>query len=87
MRQVTQCRWHTDEAFAKIADETQYLWRTIDHEGEVIEAYVTKTRDKAAALKLLKKAMKRYGNPKVIVTDGLASYGAAMKEIGNEVMR
>ena len=68
----------------KIAGETRYLRRAIDHEGEVLEAYVTKARDKAAALKFLKKAMKRYGNPKVIVTDGLASYCAAMKDIGNE---
>ena len=84
MRQATQWRWHVDEVFVKIAGETHYLWRAIDHEGEVLEAYVTKTRDKAAALKFLKKAMKRYGNPNVIVTDGLASYGAAMKDIGNE---
>ncbi len=87
MRQVTQWRWHLDEMFVKIAGETHYLWRAIDHEGEVLEVYVTKTRDKAAALKFLRKAMKRYGNPKVVVTDGLASYGAAMKEIGNEGKR
>jgi putative transposase len=87
MRRVTQWRWHLDELFVKIAGETHYLWRAIDHEGEVLEACVTKTRDKAAALKFLKKAMKRYGNPKVVVTDGLASYGAAMKEIGNERKR
>ncbi len=69
--------------FVKIAGETYYLWRAIDHESEVLEAYVTKTRDKAAALKFLKRAMKRYGNPKTIVTGGLASYGAAMRDIGN----
>ena len=84
MRQVTQWRWHLDEMFVKIRGETHYLWRAVDHEGEVLEAYVTKTRDKAAALKFLRKAMKRYGNPEVIVTDKLRSYGAAMKEIGNE---
>jgi len=67
----------------KIRGETHYLWRAVDHEGEVLEAYVTKKRDKAAALKFLRKAMKRYGNPGVIVTDKLRSYGAAMKEIGN----
>jgi transposase-like protein len=48
----------------------------------VLESFVTKTRDKAAALKFIKAAMKRYGSPKVIVTDRLRSYGAAMKEIG-----
>ncbi|GKY89866.1 hypothetical protein STA1M1_37350 [Sinisalibacter aestuarii] len=55
----------------------------MDHEGEVLESYVTKTRDKKAALKFLKKSMKLYGRPQVLVTDKLRSYGAAMKEIGN----
>jgi len=87
MRHVTQWRWHLDEVFVKIAGETHYLWRAIDHEGEVLEAFVTKTRDKASALKFLKKAIKRYGTPNIIVTDGLASYGAAMKEIGNQEKR
>jgi transposase-like protein len=83
MRQVTQWRWHLDEVYVKINGELHYLWRAVDHEGEVLESFVTKTRDKAAALKFIKKAMKRYGSPKVIVTDRLRSYGAAMKEIGN----
>jgi len=84
MRRVTQWRWHLDEVFEKIRGETHYLWRAVDHEGEVLEAYVTKKRDKAAALKFLKKAMKRYGDPKVVVTDRYPSYRAAMKSIGNE---
>ena len=63
---------------------THYLWRAVDHEGEVLEAYVTKRRDRHAALRFLRKAMKRYGNPEVIVTDRLRSYRAAMKVIGNE---
>ena len=50
-----------------------YLWRAVDHEGEVLESYATKTRDKAAGLKFIKKVMKRHGRPKVIVTDGLRS--------------
>ncbi len=61
-----------------------YLWRAVDHEGDVLESYVTKRRDRKSALRFLKKAMKRYGNPEVVVTDRLASYRAAMKEIGNE---
>jgi len=77
-------RWHLDEMFVKINGEKHYLWRAVHHEGEVLESYVTKTRDKKAALKFLKKAMRKYGNPEVIVTDGLASYGAALKEIGAE---
>src|SRR5210317_1093079 len=75
-------RWLLDEMFVKINGEQHYLWRAVDHEGEVLESYVTKTRDKKAALKFLKKAMRKYGNPEVIVTDGLGSYGAALKEIG-----
>ena len=76
-------RWHLDEMFVKINGERHYLWRAIDHEGEVLESFVTKTRDKKAALKFLKKAMRKHGRPDVIVTDRLRSYGAAMKEIGN----
>ena len=59
------------------------MWRAVDHEGEVLESFATKTRNKVPALKFLKKMMKRYGKPKVVVTDRLRSYGAAMKEIGN----
>ena len=66
----------------KINGEMRYLWRAVDHEGEVLESFVTTTRDKAAALKFIKKAMKRHGRPKAIVTDGLRSYGAAMKALG-----
>ena len=83
LRQVTQWRWHLDEVFVKINGETHYLWRAVDHEGEVLESYVTRTRDKQAALTFLKKAMKRYGRPQEVVTDRLRSYGAAMREIGN----
>ncbi|MEM1087726.1 MAG: IS6 family transposase [Pseudomonadota bacterium] len=82
MRQHTQWQWHLDEMFVKINGVQHYLWRAVDHEGEVLESYVTKTRDKQAALRFLRKAMKRCGSPKIIVTDRLRSYGAAMKEIG-----
>ena len=68
----------------RINGETHYLWRAVDHEGEVLEVFATKRRDRRAALKFLKRAMKRYGRPEVIVTDRLRSYGAAMKEIGVE---
>ena len=60
-----------------------YLWRAVDHEGEVLELVVTAKRDKAAALEFLKRIMKKYGRPRTVVTDGLCSYPAAMKEIGN----
>ena len=76
-------RWHVDEVFIKINGETHYMWRAVDHEGEVIETYVSKKRNKQEALVFLKKLMKRYGNPSAIVSDKLKSYRAAMKEIGN----
>ena len=60
-----------------------YLWRAVDQEGEILESYITKTRDKDAALTFMKKALKRHGSPEAITTDGLRSYGAAMKEPGN----
>jgi putative transposase len=69
--------------FVKINGETLYLWRAVDHEGEVLESYVTKRRDRKVALKFLRKSMKRHGRPEVLVTDKLRSYGAAMKDIGN----
>ena len=66
----------------KVNGKLCYLWRAVDHEGEVLEAVVTAKRDKAAALKLLKRIMKKYGQPSSVVTDGLCSYSAAMNEIG-----
>lgn len=84
MRQNTQWQWHLDEVFVKINGVQRYLWRAVDHEGKVLASYVTKTRDKPAVLRFLRKAMKRYGAPKVVITDRLRSCGAAMKEIGNE---
>ncbi len=78
-----QWKWHLDEMFVKINGERHHLWRAVDHEGEVLESFVTKPRDKKAALKFLRKSMKRHGRPHVLVTDKLRSYGAAMKDIGN----
>jgi putative transposase len=84
MRGFRQWQWHLDEVYVKINGEMVYLWRAVDQEGEVLESYVTKTRDKAAALKFMKKALKRHGSPEVITTDGLRSYKAAMNEFGND---
>ena len=83
MRGFRQWRWHLDEMYVKINGEMHYLWRAVDREGDVLESFVTKERDKAAALKFMRKAMKRYGNPEAITTDGLRSYKAAMTELGN----
>jgi putative transposase len=82
MRQHTHWRWHLDEVYVRVQGEMRYLWRAVDHEGEVLESFVTKERDKAAALKFMKKLMKRHGPAEVITTDGLRSYRAAMKDLG-----
>ena len=75
-------RWHLDEVFVKINGVKHYLWRAVDHEGEVLESFVTKTRDKRATLKFLRKALKWHGLTETIATDGLASYGAALNALG-----
>src|SRR5471030_3493523 len=82
MRAYTHWRWHLDEVYVKINGEMRYLWRAVDHEGEVLESFVTKERDKAAALKFIRKLMKRHGTAQKITTDGLRSDKAAMKELG-----
>ncbi|GHA87350.1 hypothetical protein GCM10009069_08350 [Algimonas arctica] len=73
LRQHTQWQWHLDEVFVKINGLQHYLWRAVDHEGEILKCYVTKNRDKLAALQFLKKAMKRYGPPPMVITDKLRS--------------
>jgi putative transposase len=83
MRAFSTWRWHVDEMFVKINGEQHYLWRAVDHEGEVLEAVVTRRRDTKAALKFLRKLMKRHGLAQAITTDKLRSYGAAMHDLGN----
>ena len=87
MRGFRKWRWHVDEVYVRINGDIHYLWRAVDYEGEVLESYVTKTRDKAAALRFLKKALKHHGIAETIVTHGLRSYPAAMRELGNEDRR
>jgi len=82
-RCYSQWCWHLDEVFVNINGETHYLWRAVDHEGEVLEVFATKRRDRKATLKFLRRAMKRYGRPHLVVTDRLPSYRAAMAMIGN----
>jgi putative transposase len=74
-RSASNWRWHLDEVFVRINGKMHYLWRAVDHEGEVLEVFATERRDRRAALKFLKRAMKRYGRPGTIVTDRLRSYG------------
>ncbi len=75
-------RWYLDEVFVKINGERHYLSRAVDHEGEVLESFVTRTRDKKAVLKFIRKCLKRHGHAEKIVTDKLGSYEAALREIG-----
>ena len=65
--QSSNWKWHLDEVFVKVNGERHYLWRAVDHEGEVLESYVTKKGDKKAALKFMKKAMRWYGKIDVVI--------------------
>ena len=82
MRAFSARRRHLDEVFVKINGERHYLWRAVDQEGEVREAFVSKNRDRKAALKFPRKLMRRYGRPDTIVTDRLISYRTAVHEMG-----
>jgi putative transposase len=82
MRSLPHRRWHLDEVFVKINGQPHYLWRAVDHEGEVLESSVTKTRNRKAALKFLKKTLKRHGHTAEFVTDLMRSYGAALRDLG-----
>lgn len=73
--------------FVKINGETHYWWRAVDQEGEILESYVSKKRDKKAALRFLNNALKRHGQAEKIVVGGFKSYPAAMRELGNEDRR
>ncbi len=68
---------------ATINGETHYLWRAVEHEGEVLESYVAKKRDESAAIRFFKKTLKRHGQVEMIITDGLRSCPSVMKELGN----
>jgi putative transposase len=75
--------WHLDEMFVRIAGRQMYLWRAVDGEGEVLDVLVQRRRDKAAALRLMRKLLKNQGMaPTELVTDRLRAYGAAARELG-----
>ena len=75
--------WHLDEVYMKIAGRMVYLWRAVDAEGEVLDVLVQSKRDKHAALKLMRKLLKKYGFiPDRMITDDLRSYGAAARDLG-----
>jgi putative transposase len=75
-------KWHLDEGVVKIAGVKRWLWRAVDQDGTVLDILVQSRRDTRAAKRLLRKLLKRQCRPpRVMVTDKLASYGAAKKEI------
>jgi putative transposase len=75
--------WHLDEVYLKIAGRMAYLWRAVDAEGEVLDVLVQSKRNKHAALKLMRKLLKKYGFvPDRLITDDLRSYGAAAHDLG-----
>jgi putative transposase len=76
-------RWHLDEMVVRIAGKRMYLWRAVDHEGEVLDMLVQRRRDTQAAVRLIRKLLKKQGSaPKLLVTDKLGSYGAAFRRLG-----
>ena len=76
-------RWHLDEMVVKIGGKRMFLWRAVDDEGEVLDMLVQERRNKAAALRLLRKLLKNQGvRPYAIITDKLASYRAAARDLG-----
>jgi transposase-like protein len=77
--------WHLDEVYLKIDGRMVYLWRAVDAEGEVLDVLVQSKRDKHAALKLMRKLLKKYAMvPERLVTDDLRSYGVAARDLGIE---
>ena len=75
--------WHMDEVYLKIGGRMVYLWRAVDAEGEVLDVLVQSKRNKHAAMKLMRKLLRKYGFvPDQLVTDDLRSYGAAAQELG-----
>src|SRR5436305_4448069 len=75
-------RWHLDEMVVRIAGERMYLWRAVDHEGEVLDILVQRRRDSRAALRIIRKLLKKQGFvPKLVVTDKLRSYACAFRRL------
>jgi putative transposase len=75
-------RWHLDEMVVRIAGRRMYLWRAVDHEGEILDMLVQRRRDKRAALRLMRKLLRKQGfAPKLLVTDKLGSYGSAFRQL------
>ncbi len=74
-------KWHLDEVFLTIGGERRYLWRAVDQDGITLDILVTRKRDKRSAKRFLRKLLRANPKPRVVVTDKLRSYGAALKEL------
>ena len=85
LRPKPHATWHLDEVYLKIDGRMVYLWRAVDAEGEVLDVLIQAKRNKRAALKLMRKLLKKYGFlPETLVTDDLRSYRAAARDLGIE---
>src|SRR5918997_5985826 len=75
--------WHLDEMVVSIQGKRMYLWRAVDSEGEILDLLVQPKRDRAAALRLMRKLLRKQGYaPRVLVTDRLRSYASAHRQLG-----
>src|SRR3954452_21193459 len=75
--------WHLDEMVVRIAGKRMYLWRAVDHEGEVLDMLVQSRHDRKAAVRLMRKLLRKQSfAPRLLVTDKLGSYGAAFRQLG-----
>ena len=75
-------RWHLDEMVVRIAGERMYLWRAVDHEGEVLDMLVQRRRDSRVAFRLMRKLLRKQGfAPKLLVTNKLRSYASAFRRL------
>jgi putative transposase len=86
---LRQCRprpsdyWHLDEMVVRIAGKRMYLWRAVDHAGEILDVLLQHRRDRHAAVKLMRKLLRKQGfAPKRVTTDQLRSYGTALRHLG-----
>ncbi|HLY45826.1 MAG TPA: IS6 family transposase [Stellaceae bacterium] len=76
-------RWHLDEMVVRIAGKRMYLWRAVDHEGEILDVVLQRRRDRRAAVRLMRKLLRKQGfAPKRVTTDRLRSHGAALRHLG-----
>src|SRR6202790_3720283 len=80
-------RWHLDEMMVRIAGKRMYLWRAVDHEGEILDVLLQRRRDRRAAVKLMRKLLRKQGfAPKLLTTDKLGSYGSALRGTSGAVV-